>query len=49
VFAGTGTVVVGDERAKISCGDVIEIPPDAYHTMICDENTELLWAALWWK
>ena len=48
VFAGSGTVVVGDERAKVSCGDVIEIPPDAYHTMICDENTTFLWAALWW-
>ena len=49
VFAGSGTVVVGDERAKISCGDVIEIPPDAYHTMICDQNATLLWAALWWR
>jgi len=49
VFSGTGTVVVGDERAKVSCGDVIEIPPDAYHTMICDENTALLWAAFWWE
>jgi len=48
VFAGTGTVVVGDEKAEVSCGDVIEIPPDAYHTMICGENTTLLWAALWW-
>ena len=48
VFAGTGTVVVGDERAKVSCGDVIEIPPDVYHTMVCDENATLLWAALWW-
>jgi len=48
VFAGTGTVVVGEERAPVKCGDVIEIPPDAEHTMICDSNTTLLWAALWW-
>ena len=48
VFAGTGTVVVGEESAKVSCGDVIEIPPDVYHTMICDENATLLWNALWW-
>jgi len=48
VFSGTGTVLVGDERAKVSCGDIIDIPPNAYHTMICDENTTLLWAALWW-
>jgi len=49
VFAGKGTVVVGDEKAEVSCGDIIEIPPNAYHTMICGENTTLLWAALWWK
>ena len=48
VFSGTGTVVVGGERAKVSCGDIIEIPPDVDHTMICDENTALLWAAFWW-
>jgi len=48
VFSGSGFVVVGDEKEKVSCGDVIEIPPDAYHTMICDENATLLWAALWW-
>ena len=49
VFSGSGTVVVGDERAKISCGDVIEIPPNVDHTMICDENARLLWAAFWWE
>ena len=50
VFSGGGTVVVGEEKAKVSCGDVIEIPPDTYHTMICDkgEDAVLLWAALWW-
>ena len=48
VFSGSGTVVVGGEREKVSCGDVIEIPPDVYHTMICDENETLLWTALWW-
>jgi len=49
VFAGSGTVVVGDEKAKVSCGDVIEVPADVYHTMICDENTHFLWNALWWE
>jgi len=48
IFSGTGTVIVGNESAKVSQGDVIEIPPNANHTMICDENTALLWAALWW-
>jgi len=48
VFSGEGFVVVGEEKAEISGGDVIEIPPNAYHTMICKPNTTLLWAALWW-
>ena len=48
VFSGSGTVVVGNEKMKVSCGDVIEIPPNAYHTMICEENAVFLWAALWW-
>ena len=48
VFSGKGFVVVGDERAEVSCGDIIEIPPDVYHTMVCPENSALLWAALWW-
>lgn len=48
VFSGSGTVVVGEEKAKVSSGDVIEIPPNAYHTMICDKDAVLLWAALWW-
>jgi len=48
VISGSGTVVVGEEKEKVTCGDVIEIPPDAYHTMICDENTTFLWAAFWW-
>ena len=48
VFSGTGTVVVGAERAQIKCGDVIEIPPNVEHTVICDADSKLLWAALWW-
>ena len=48
VFSGTGTVVVGEESAAIKCGDVIEIPPNVYHTVICDADATLLWAALWW-
>jgi len=49
VFAGNGFVVVGDEKVAVTCGDVIEIPPNVYHTMCCAENDTFLWAALWWK
>jgi len=41
VFAGSGTVVVGEERAPIKGGDAIEIPPNGHHTVICDADTTL--------
>jgi len=49
VISGRGKVRVGEEWADIGPGDVIEIPPDAMHTMACDDAGPLLWAALWWK
>ena len=49
VIRGTGTVHVGDEQAPVGPGDVIEIPPDASHTMSCQDGGPLLWAALWWE
>ena len=49
VFAGSGFVVIGEERQHVTCGDVIEVPANVYHTMVCDENATFLWAALWWK
>ena len=48
VFSGTGTMVVGEERAAVKCGDVIEIPHNEYHTIICDEGVSLLFSAFWW-
>ena len=48
VFSGTGTVVVGDEEAKVGPGDVIDIPPNKLHTMRGRAGTPFLWAALWW-
>lgn len=48
VFAGNGYVIVGDEKVPVTAGDVIEIPPNHYHTMQCAENGTFLWAALWW-
>lgn len=49
VIRGTGIVQVGEERREVGPGDVIEIPPDALHTMACEAGGPLLWAALWWK
>jgi len=48
VIRGTGTVQVGEERRAVGPGDVIAIPPDAPHTMACEDGGPLLWAALWW-
>lgn len=48
VIQGKGIVVIGDERQDVGVGDVIEIPPNNYHTMICEDLGPFLWAALWW-
>lgn len=47
-FKGTGFVRIDGEEIPVSPGDVIRIPPDAMHTVVNREHTELLWAALWW-
>lgn len=48
VFAGKGFVHMGDERYPAVPGDVIQVPPNVYHTMSCEAGDTLLWAALWW-
>ena len=45
---GQGVVVVGDEQQPVSPGDVVEIPPNAYHTVQNPSDGELYWFALWW-
>ena len=49
IFKGEGTVIVEEEEATVSAGDVVEIPPNAYHTMKCNNKGPLLWAAFWWN
>jgi mannose-6-phosphate isomerase-like protein (cupin superfamily) len=51
VFSGTGYVTVGGENCAIGPGDVIAIPPNQWHTMMCTDKDigPLLWAALWWE
>lgn len=50
VLEGTGYVTVGGKNRKVSAGDVVAIPPNVWHTMMCTEADEapFLWAALWW-
>lgn len=49
VIKGRGKVVIGEKEAEVKAGDVIEIPPDEYHTMKCEDNGPLLWTAFWWE
>ena len=49
VFSGTGYCHIDGERFAIQPGDVIEIPPNAVHTMECEADNNLLWAAFWWE
>ncbi len=48
VTGGSGYVIIGDEKAEIKDGDVIEIPVDIWHTMTASDNETLTWFALWW-
>ena len=48
-FEGDGIVVVDGEKRAVSCGDVVQIPPNAPHTVINEKGGKLLWAALWWN
>lgn len=48
VMQGEGIVYVGDEKSSISAGDIVEIPPNEWHTMENKSGKPLLWAALWW-
>lgn len=48
-FQGDGYVTVGEERQPVGPGDVVEVPPDAMHTVENEADAPLLWAALWWN
>jgi len=49
VFGGKGYCHVNGERFAVKPGDVVQIPPNAMHTMECEEGESLLWAAFWWE
>lgn len=50
VISGSGHVIVGGRNLEVKSGDIVAIPPDTWHTMICTEsdNEPFLWAAFWW-
>lgn len=48
-FQGEGYVMVDGEKQPVACGDVVEVPPDAMHTVGNEKDSPLLWAALWWN
>lgn len=48
VTGGAGYVTIGDEKAEIRDGDVIEIPVNVWHTMTAKDDSTLTWFALWW-
>ena len=51
VLSGSGYVILGGENRGVSAGDVVAIPPNTWHTMLCTEKDDapFLWAALWWE
>ncbi len=49
VIKGEGKVMVADEVEDVTVGDVVEIPPDKEHTMICENKGPFLWVAFWWE
>ena len=49
VFSGKGFCHINGERFPVVSGDVVIIPPNAVHTMECEDGDSLLWAAFWWE
>ena len=51
VLSGSGYVILGGGNRGVSAGDVVAIPPNTWHTMLCTEKDDapFLWAALWWE
>lgn len=48
ILQGEGIMSIEGEEARVTPGDVIDIPPGARHTIRCERGA-LLWAALWWE
>ena len=48
IMKGEGFVRIDGTEYPVKAGDVVRIPPDAWHTVINRNGEELLWAGLWW-
>jgi len=48
ICRGKGRMTVGEERAEVGPGDVIEIPGGLSHSIANAGGGDLLWFALWW-
>lgn len=51
VLSGSGYIILGGKNRLLKAGDVVAVPHDVWHTMLCTDNDEapFLWAALWWE
>ena len=49
VIKGRAFCTIDGERFEVVPGDVIEIPPNAVHSVECMEGEEFLWAAIFWR
>ena len=49
VVRGAGFIIVEDEEEAVSAGDVIEVPGSRMHSMRAQDDSEILWAAIWWE
>jgi mannose-6-phosphate isomerase-like protein (cupin superfamily) len=51
VLSGSGYVTIGGKNRAVSTGDLVAIPPNIWHTMMCTDKDKapFLWAALWWE
>ena len=51
VFSGSGYIIQGGKNKQLRAGDVVSVPHDVWHTMLCTDKDEapFLWAALWWE
>ncbi len=48
VMQGEGIMILDDEESPVRAGDVVEIPPNASHTMENRSGKPLTWLAIWW-
>lgn len=50
VLSGSGYVIQDGNNKEVKAGDVVAVPANVWHTMMCTDKNEapFLWAAFWW-